>query len=76
MRVSQNLSVEPDGDGGFEITVHNAYTFISRTQADALIAALSVRDTSGRIIAPPQPTIADRPPGPHLSNSDARKPVE
>lgn len=79
--ISKRLSVEgPGADGEYELTLTGCHGddsshWISRAQADALIDALSVRDASGRLIAPPQPTPPARPSGPHESNADARRPV-
>ncbi len=38
-------------------------------------ANAAVLDASGRPIAPPQPALPVRPPGPHESNTDARRPL-
>lgn len=78
MQISKRLNVEgPDHDGDYELTlsecgdIGNEYHYITRAEADALIAALqpAVLDASGRLVAPAQHEPATRPPGPWDSNT-------
>ena len=77
VQISKRLSVEgPDRDGDYEVTLDRDwreggpdYHYITRAEADALIDALSVRDASGRIVAPPQTALPERPAGPWDNNT-------
>lgn len=75
MQVTKRLSVNgPDADGEYELLLTRdesapEWHFITRAEADALIDALSIRDESGRLIAPPQSPPAERPAGPWDANT-------